>query len=109
MVGDNGAMSERFQFSKRTVLCATGWLCLSVVAGCFGALTLNYDTTATVFGFVLAFNSFWAAFDSLRGRRFERIVFDRAICVIVMMLGYWILRTGKAWNNRDPGEGIGRL
>jgi hypothetical protein len=57
---DNAAMSKPFQLTKRTALAAVGWLCLSIVAGVFGALALDRSTTAAVFGFVVAFNSFWA-------------------------------------------------
>ena len=96
-------MSEPFQFTKRTIPFALGWLFLSVVAGGFGAWALNRNTTATVFGFVLAFNCFWAAVDSLRGRRFARILLDRAILVFVMMMAYWLLRNGPSPNDRDPG------
>jgi hypothetical protein len=85
-------MSKPFQFTKRTGLFATGWLFLAAIAGWFGALALDYNTTAAVFGFVVAFNCFWAAVDSLRGRRFARIVLDRALLVFVMMMAYWLWR-----------------
>jgi hypothetical protein len=85
-------MSKPFQFTKRTGLFATGWLFLAAIAGWFGALALDYNTTAAVFGFVVAFNCFWAAVDSLRGRRFARIVLDRALLVFVMMRAYWLWR-----------------
>jgi hypothetical protein len=98
----SAAMSKLFHFSRRTLLYATGWLCLSAMAGWFGVWELSYNTTAAVFGFVLAFNCFWAAIDSLRGRRFARIALDRAILVLAMMLGYWFLRNVPP-TNRDPG------
>jgi hypothetical protein len=54
---------------------------------------LSCNLTAAVFGFVVTFNSFWAAIDSLRGRRFARIVLDRAILVFLMMMAYWLWRS----------------
>ena len=87
----NAAMSKPFQFTKRTI--ALACLFLSVVAGVFGMLVIDYDLTAAVIGFVVAFNSFWATIDSLRGRRFARILLDRAILVFIMMMAYWMWRS----------------
>jgi hypothetical protein len=89
----NAAMSKPFQFTKRTIPFALGWLFLSVAAGGFGMLVLYYDLTAAIFGFVVAFNSFWGAFDTLRGRSFARILLDRAILAFIMMMAYWMWRS----------------
>jgi hypothetical protein len=86
-------MSKPFQFTKRTGLYATGWLFLAAMAGWSGALALNYNSAAAVFGFVLTFNCFWASVDSLRGRPFARIVLERAILVFLMMMAYWFWRS----------------
>jgi hypothetical protein len=96
-------MSKPFQLTKQTIPFALGCLFLSVLTGGFGALALSYNLTAAVFGFVVAFNSFWAIVDSLRGHRLARIVLDRAILVFVMMMAYWILRTGSHGGTSDAG------
>jgi hypothetical protein len=88
----NVAMSKPFQFTKRTITCALGWLGLSAAAGAIGALAIGYDLTVAVSGFVVAFNSFWAAVDSLRGRSFGRILLERTILASMMMMAYWMWR-----------------
>ncbi|HEV2969137.1 MAG TPA: hypothetical protein VGY55_04045 [Pirellulales bacterium] len=99
-------MSMSFQLSKRTISYALGWLCLAIAAGGWGVISVGGDSTVTAFGFILAFNCFWAAIESLRGRRFARIALDRAILVLVMMMGYWILRTIPL-SDSDPGMPTG--
>ena len=96
-------MSKPFQFTKRTIPFALACLFLSVAACAFGMLVLDYDLTAAVVGFVVAFNSFWGAFDTLRGRSFARILLDRAILVFIMLMAYWILRTGSHGGTSDAG------
>jgi hypothetical protein len=81
-----------FQLPKRTIPYALRWLCLAIAAGGWGVISVGRDSTATAFGFILAFNCFWAAIESLQGRALLRIAFNRAILVAVMMIGYWILK-----------------
>ena len=97
-------MSKPFQFSKRTIPYAFGWLILAVVTGWLGVLALDYNLTAAVFGLVLAFNCFWAAIDSLRGIPLARIALNRAVLVIVMMMAYWFLISVTP-SNMDPAVG----
>ncbi len=98
-------MSTPFEFTKRTIPYALGWLFLAALTGWFGVSAINSNTTGAVFGFVLAFNCFWATVDSLRGRRFARIALERAILVFLMMMAYWFWRSNPQSTDTNGIDG----